>query len=228
MVAAIIKKQGKKSITNTTKKPVVSINQLSLDDIRKLILELIQERFDQYITKKDKCKCPTGPTGLTGPTSSASNDFQDDDDNLMDIDLTRVEENQESKDLATVKGKINGHEVSVVLDSASNKDLMPRSIADKFGLHRNSEARVINIRGVTGKDKFSESTVATVFLTPECKIETTFVIADDYPVPEIILGRPTLKRYNYDLFESKDHASISYNGKNFFIPIVPDKNRQRR
>src|SRR5581483_5095305 len=183
------------------------------------------------ITKKDKCKCPTGLT------SSASNDFQDDDDNLMDIDLTRVKENREissfevfhgNKDLATVKGKINGHEVSVVLDSASNKDLMPSIIADKFGLHRNSEARVINIRGVTGKDKFSESTVATVFLTPECKIETTFVIADDYPVPEIILGRPTLKRYNYDLFESKDHASISYNGKNFFIPIVPDKNRQRR
>ena len=228
MVAAIIKKQGKKSITNTTKKPVVSINQLSLDDIRKLILELIQERFDQYITKKDKCKCPTGPTSLTGPTSSSSNDFQDDDDNLMDIDLTRVEENQESKDLATVKGKINGHEVSVVLDSASNKDLMPSIVADKFGLQRNSEARIINIRGVTGKDKFSESTVATVFLTPECKIETTFVIADDYPIPEIILGRPTLKRYNYDLFESKDHASISYNGKNFFIPIVPDKNRQRR
>jgi gag-polyprotein putative aspartyl protease len=226
LVAAIInKKQGKKSITNTTKKPVVSINQLSLDDIRKLILELIQERFDQYITKKDKCKCPTGPTG---PTSSASNDFQDDDDNFMDIDLTRVEENQESKDLATVKGKINGHEVSVVLDSASNKDLMPRSIADKFGLQRNSEARVINIRGVTGKDKFSESTVATVFLTPECKIKMTFVIADDYPIPEIILGRTTLKRYNYDLFESKDHASISYNGKNFFIPIVPDENRQRR
>jgi hypothetical protein len=225
LVAAIIKKQGKKSTTNTTKKPVVSINQLSLDDIRKLILELIQERFDQYITKKDKCKCPNSPTG---PTSSASNNFQDDDDNLMDIDLTRVEENRESKDLATIKGKINGHEVSVVLDSASNKDLMPRSIADKFGLQRNSEARVINIRGVTGKDKFSESTIATVFLTPECKIETTFVIADDYPIPEIILGRPTLKRYNYDLFESKDHASISYNGKNFFIPIVPDKNRQRR
>ena len=146
MVAAIInKKQGKKSTTNTTKKPIVSINQLSLDNIRKLILELIQERFDQYITKKDKCKCPTGPTDPTGLTSSASNDFQDDDDNLMDIDLTRVEENRESKDLATVKGKINGHEVSVVLDSASNKDLMPRSIADKFGLQRNSEARVINI-----------------------------------------------------------------------------------
>ena len=147
----------------------------------------------------------------------------------MDIDLaysafsTRVEE---IKDLATVEGKINDHKISVVLDSASNKDIMPGIITDKLGLQRNKDVSY-NIRGVTGKDKFSESTNAAVFLTPECKIETTFVIADDYSIPEIILGRSTLKKYNYDLFESKDHASITYNGKNFFIPIVPDKNRQK-
>ena len=142
----------------------------------------------------------------------------------MDIDTTRIEE---IKDLATVEGKINGHKISVVLDSASNKDLMPSFLADKLGLDRRSDVSY-NIQGVTGKDKFSESAYATVFLTPHCKIETVFVIADDYPVPEIILGRSTLKKYNYDLFESKDHASISYNGKNFFIPIVPDKNRQKK
>ncbi len=144
---------------------------------------------------------------------------------MMDIDLTSIEE--EIKDLATVKGKINGHEISVVLDSASNKDLIPSIIADKLGLQRNTNVSY-NIRGVTSRDKFTESTNATAFLAPECKIKTTFVIADDYPVPEIILGRSTLKKYNYDLFESKEHASITCNGKNFFIPIIPDINRQKK
>ena len=160
--------------------------------------------------EKGKCKC------------SLENETENDDP--MDIDLTRVEE---IRDLATVEGKINDHLVSVVLDSASNKDLMPRSIADKFGLKGNKDVSY-NIRRVTGEDKFSESIEATVSLAPECNIKTNFIIADSYQVPEIILGRSTLKRYNYDLFESKNHASITCDGKNFFIPIVPDKNRCKK
>jgi len=213
LVAAIIKKQGKKSTTNTTKKPV-AMNPLSLEDIRKLILELIQEQFDKYIAKKDKCKRPISP------------DPDNDDDNFMDIDLTRSKEiSEDSRDLATIEGKINGHLVSVVLDSASNKDLMPRVIANKFGLKTNTDTSYL-IRSTTGNKKFSESVEATVTLTPGCSIKTTFIVSDDYPVPEIILGRTTLRRYNYDLFESREHAIISCDGKDFFIPIVPDKNRQ--
>jgi len=180
---------------------------MSLEDIRKIILEIIQEELDRLqVAKNSKCKCP------------------EDEEDPMDIDLARVEE---IRDLATVEGKINGISVSVVLDSASNKDLMPRAIVDELGLKSNTDVSY-NIRGVTGANIFSESAEATVFLTPECSIKTNFVIADGHHVPEIILGRSTLKRYNYDLFESKDHASISCNGKNFFIPIVPDKNRQKK
>lgn len=142
----------------------------------------------------------------------------------MDIDLTRVEG---IRDLATVEGKINGCSVSVVLDSASNKDLMPRIIADELGLKGNTDVSYI-IRGVAGEKKYSESVEATISLAPECDITSNFIIAEDYSVPEIILGRSTLKSYNYDLFESKDHASITCNGKSFFIPIVPDKNRQKK
>lgn len=160
------------------------------------------------ILKKGKCNCPP-------------EDEENEVDDPMDIDLTRVEE---IRDLATVEGKINNQPVSVVLDSASNKDLMPRSIADKLGLKGNKDVSY-NIRGVTGMDKFSESVEEIVSLAPECDVKANFIIADNYQVPEIILGRSTLKRYNYDLFESKDHASITCNGKNFFIPIVPDKNR---
>ena len=174
---------------------------------------MIQGELDRLkIMKKGKCTCPE------------DNDKDEDLDDFMDIDLVRVEE---IRDLATVEGKINEYSVSVVLDSASNKDLMPRIIVDELGLKSNTDVSY-NIRGVTGMNKFSESVEATVSLAPDCDIKTNFVIAEDYSVPEIILGRSTLKLYNYDLFESKDHASITCSGKNFFIPIVPDKNRRKK
>ena len=184
---------------------------LSLEDIRKIILEIVQGEINRL--KEGKCIC-------SGKEEAGEND---DSYDPMDIDLTRVEE---IRDLATIEGKINGHSISVVLDSASNKDLMPKIIADELGLEANTTASYI-IRGATGEKKYSGTVDAIISLAPDCDIETNFIIADDYTVPEIILGRSTLKKYNYDLFESKDHASITCDGKNFFIPIVPDKNRQK-
>ena len=190
---------------------------MSLENIRKIILEIVQGELNRLkITKKGKCTCPED--------KDADKYESEDLDDPMDIDLTRVEE---IRDLATVEGKINNYTVSVVLDSASNKDLMPRVIADELGLKGNTNVSYI-IRGSTGVKKYSESAEATVSLAPECDIKANFIIAEDYSVPEIILGRSTLKLYNYDLFESKDHASITCNGKNFFIPIVPDKNRRKK
>ena len=104
---------------------------------------------------------------------------------------------------------------------------MLRIIADEFGLKGNKDVSYI-IWGVTGEEKFSESVEATVSLSPECNIKTKFIIADNHHIPEVILGRSTLKQYNYDLFESREHAVISCNGKEFFIPIVPDRNRQKK
>ena len=90
-------------------------NILELIDIRKIVLDLIREELDRLkITKKGICYCP------------ADKDNRDDDP--MDIDLTRVEH---IRDLATVKGKVNGIPISVILDSASNMDLMPKFIAEK-------------------------------------------------------------------------------------------------
>ena len=89
--------------------PLIANDQL-LDNIRKIVLEIIQEELDRLkIMKKDKCNCHTGDVEDEG---------ENEIDDPMDIDLTRVEE---IRDLATVEGKINGHSVSVVLDSASNK-----------------------------------------------------------------------------------------------------------
>jgi hypothetical protein len=176
-----------------------------------MVLKLIKEEFDRLkIVKKADCQCPE--------------DENNSDDDAMDIDLTRGEE---IKDLATIDGKINDRPISVVLDSASNKNLMPKIIADELGLKGNTDV-TYSIRGTTGVTKMYESVEATVSLAPDCGIKTTFIVADDYCIPEIILGRATLKQYNYDLFESRDHVVISCNGKEFFIPIVPDKNRQKK
>lgn len=199
--------------TTIIEKPIDLDENISLKDIRQIILEIVQGELNRLkIMKNDKCTCP----------QHKHEDVVEDLDDPMDIDLTRGEE---VRDLATVEGKINGHSVSVVLDSASNKNLMPRIIANEIGLKGNTDISYI-VRGATGEKKYSESGEATISLAPKCNIKTNFIIAEDYTVPEIILGRTTLKQYNYDLFESKDHASITCNGKNFFIPIVPDKNRQ--
>jgi hypothetical protein len=144
-------------------------------------------------------------------------------DDPMDIDLVRI---KNGKELATVEGKIGNVSFSVGIDSMSNKDIMPKFIADELGLKINTNI-THNIRGVSGKNKSLGIASATVVLAPGCIIKTDFAIIDDYHIREIILGRPTLKhRYNYDLFESREHVAITCNGKNFFIPIVPDINRQ--
>ncbi|GET61002.1 hypothetical protein GLOIN_2v1781358 [Rhizophagus irregularis DAOM 181602=DAOM 197198] len=42
---------------------------------------------------------------------------------------------------------------------------------------------------------------------------------------EVGLSRTCLKRYNYDVHESREHIAFTCDGKNVFIPIVPDANR---
>ena len=143
-------------------------------------------------------------------------------DDPMDIDLARI---KNGKELATVEGKIGNVSFSVSVDSMSNKNIMSKFIVDELELKINTNI-THNIRGVSGKNKSLGIASADVILASGCIIKTDFAIIDDYPVREIILGRPTLRQYNYDLFESREHVAITCNGKNFFIPIVPDINRQ--
>ena len=52
-----------------------------------------------------------------------------------------------------------------------------------------------------------------------------FAVVGGYPHREIIISRPCLRHYNYDLHESRKHMAITCDGKDFFIPIVSDKIR---
>ena len=185
-------------------------NLMELIDIKKIVHDLVQEELQKL--------------GIIN--SSMQKDVQDDGiDDPMDVDLTWIEN---AKDLATVEGKIGKLTLSVIVDSASNRDLMPKFIADELGLKINT-GTTYNIRGFSGNNKSVGMAPASVILAPGCIIKTDFIIIDGYPIRELILGRNTLKyQYNYDLHESRDHMAITCNGKHFFIPIVPDKNRQAK
>ena len=141
----------------------------------------------------------------------------------MDVNLVRIDN---TKDLAIVNGQVRNILLPVIVDSASNKDIMPKLIADELGLKIDTSI-THNIQEVSDKNKSLGIVSNSVSLAPECNIKTDFIVLEDYSIREIILSRTTLKRYNYDLHKSREHMAITCNGKNFFIPIVPDRNRSQ-
>ena len=88
------------------------------------------------------------------------------------------------------------------------------------------DASVIhNLTGASGTEKsLGVAKSVLIELAPGCVIEEDLV-GVNYPYREIGLSRTCLRRYNYDVHESRDHIALTCNGKNFFIPIVPDVNR---
>src|ERR1044072_4347097 len=150
--------------------------------------------------------------------------FIDLTDDFMDIDIAKIENEQ---DLATIEGKIGDIVVLIVVDSVSNRDIMPKFVADELGLKIDTSV-TYSIRGASGENILLGTTSASITLASRCIVEIEPIVIDGYPIREIILGRPTLRRYNYDLHESRRHMVITCNEENFFIPIVPDKNRQSK
>ena len=185
---------------------------MELIDIKGIIQELVQKE----LARLGFINMQTTET-FVDPNISETDD-------PMDIDIARIEN---EKDLATVEGKIADVVVSIVVDFASNKDIMPKFVADELGLKIDTSV-THGIRDASGENKSLGTTSASITLASGCVIEIEPIVIDDYPIQEIILGRPTFRRYNYDLHESRKHMVITYNEKNFFIPIVPDKNRQSK
>jgi hypothetical protein len=69
----------------------------------------------------------------------------------------------------------------------------------------------------------------SITLAPDCIITEDFVVIEGHPHRELILSRTCLKRYNYDLLESRKHMAITCDSsnrsggtdeKNYFIPLV--------
>ena len=187
-------------------------NLMELIDIKGIVQELVRKELAQL-----------GFINMRATETFVDPNISETDD-PMDIDIARIEN---EKGLATVEGKIGDVVVSIVVDSASNKDIMPKIVADELGLKIDTSV-AHSIRGVSGENRSLGTTSASIKLASECVIKIEPIVIDDYPIREIILGRPTLRHYNYDLHESRKHMVITCNEKNFFIPIVPDKNRQSK
>ena len=149
----------------------------------------------------------------------SQNDFIDDDP--MDIDLIRL---KNSKDLLSLEGTVNGKIIQILADSCANVSFIPQIICNDLGMEIDT-SKIHKLSGASGMKKtLGVIKNVSIELAPECIIKEDLVVID-YPYQEIGLSRACLKRYNYDIHESRNHIALTCDGKDFFIPIVPDKNR---
>jgi len=202
-----------KKVVTTSKPPIKTVSKsssISKEDIENIFRELIRKEFARLGIFLEEEK----DQGIAEPAI--------DDDDFMDIDLVRL---KNAKDLLAMKGKVEGVDIQVLADTNANISWMPKIIADELGIEIDT-SRTYNIRGVSGKGKTLGMAKDTlVELQAGCTIKEDMAVIEDYDYREIGLSRPCLRRYNYDVLESREHIPLTCDGKNFFIPIVPDMNR---
>ncbi|CAH1766642.1 959_t:CDS:2 [Entrophospora sp. SA101] len=201
-------------------------NNLNINDPDAMDTNLVREiatNDDEYTLQLEL----TG-LGLTKKTTSKeiqkfSEAYSDDS---MDIDLLRLDN---KKDLASVEGVVEGKlKLPILIDSCCNKSVMPEEIYKELGLILDTN-KICKLSGASTNTK-SLGTVKNVKITlaPGCTITDDFAVIANYPYHELILNRPRLREYNYDLLESRKHMAITCNGKDLFIPIIPSKNEYKK
>ena len=140
----------------------------------------------------------------------------------MEIDTTRMG-NHTNKSLAIVLGQIKDISIPVLCDSCSNVSIMPVEIAKE--LQENIIEKSNKLSGIaTEKNSVGIVKDIAITLAPGCTITEDFVIVEGHEHRELILSRTALKRYNYDLLESREHLVLTVNEKNYFIPIIEKRN----
>src|SRR6185369_2280828 len=199
---------------STPTKAVTKIDLLSLlrsADFRKLLREILQEEL------KSTGKIMEIPEDLV--EEEQEEDIREDDP--MDIDIARLEN---TKDLLALSGEVNGIAIQCLADTCANASFIQREAAE-LGLVIDKSI-THNISGAPGSGRtFGMVKGVSIQLTPECVITEDLAVLDGYKHREIGLSRTCLKRYNYDVHESREHVALTCDGKNVFIPIVPDANR---
>jgi len=220
----------------STKKPAIQKNaslpeavasQLGIVNLEKIISSIVQKElarlgFLNVLPAKEKVSRASMARkknmGLEAPL------LPDEDLDLMDIDLVRIEN---AKDLMAVEGIVNGSKIQALLDTCANASFMPKQVQEELDLKIDT-SKICKLTGASGEKRtLGMVRNCLVTLAPGCVIEEDFAIVDNYPYREIALSRNCLRRYNYDIHESRDHVAITCNEKNYFIPIVPDKNRSK-
>ena len=101
---------------------------MELIDIKGIIQELVQKELARL-----------GFINMRATETFIDPNISETDD-PMDIDIARIEN---EKGLATIEGKIGDVVVSIVIDSASNKDIMPKIVADELGLKIDTSVAIV-------------------------------------------------------------------------------------
>ncbi|GET64430.1 hypothetical protein GLOIN_2v1781358 [Rhizophagus irregularis DAOM 181602=DAOM 197198] len=140
----------------------------------------------------------------------------------MDIDIARLEN---IKDLLALNGEVNGIAIQCLADTCANASFIQREAAEELGLDINKSI-TYNISGASVTDRtFGMVKGVLIKLILDYAITEDLAVLDGYKHREIGLSRTCLKRYNYDVHESREHVALTCDGKNVFIPIVLDVNR---
>ncbi|CAB4432354.1 unnamed protein product [Rhizophagus irregularis] len=190
-----------------TKNDLLSL--LRSADFRKLLREILQEEISSV--KKV----------MEIPEDLAEEEQEEDirEDDPMDIDITRLEN---TKDLLALGGEVNGIAIQCLADTCANASFIQREAAEELGLDIDKSI-THNISGAPGTGRtFGMVKDVLIKLTPECVITEDLAVLDGYKYREIGLSRTCLKRYNYDVHESREHVALTCD---VFILIVPDINR---
>ncbi|GET54501.1 hypothetical protein GLOIN_2v1790588 [Rhizophagus irregularis DAOM 181602=DAOM 197198] len=116
-------------------------------------------------------------------------------------------------------------DIRCLADTCANASFIQREAAEELGLDIDKSI-TYNISGASGTGRtFGMVKGVTIKLTPDYAITEDLAVLSGYKHREIGLSRMCLKRYNYDVHESREHIAFTCDGKNVFIPIVPDANR---
>ncbi|GET50948.1 hypothetical protein GLOIN_2v1790588 [Rhizophagus irregularis DAOM 181602=DAOM 197198] len=207
-----VKVTGSKS---TPAKAVTKNDLLSLlrsADFRKLLCEILQE---ELLSARKVTEIP----------EDLVEEEQEEDirvDDPMDIDIARLEN---TKDLLALDGEVNGIAIQCLADTCANTSFIQREAAEELGLDIDKSI-TYNISGAPGTGRtFSMVKGVSIKLTPDYAITEDLAVLSNYKHREIGLSRTCLKRYNYDVHESREHIALTCDEKNVFILIVSDVNR---
>ena len=110
-------------------------------------------------------------------------------------------------------------------DTCANASFIQKDLAVELGLNID-ESKKYDVAGAEPSRTFEMVKDVLINLAPDCTIEEDLAVLGEYKHQKIELNRVYLKRYNYDVHESQEHIVLTCNGKNVFIPIVPDINRE--
>ncbi|GBB98474.1 hypothetical protein RclHR1_32390003 [Rhizophagus clarus] len=109
-------------------------------------------------------------------------------------------------------------------DSCANISFIQEEAVPELKLKANKSIK----HSITGVSGLSETLGivknVSIELLPGCIIKEDLVVLKGYKYREIGLSQACLKRYNYDIHESRKHIALTYNNKDYFIPIIPDAN----